>query len=357
MPSLTRNFQLFYLVIPNKNPTFAPASCFKLRLEQLEYRILRSIYAWLYQAGRTSVRMSRLCFYSGIAYDNKQQLDYVAERLIESKLINAVLYETGDCLITEITGKGILEVEIKMKDNNFLSRINKRIIEGTAILQSVNRLEPKQNNEEQQSPNFVYYYKEETDDITIEITKWQDKCITLVNSEDTLDSDCVTEFKNKCRSNRPSRDWKKSTAKKIEELILKLETFKEIYEETSKSLMSQNVVSSPNPHQNTNSKKVFIVHGHDDSAINEVKLFLINVGLEPIVLRDQPDKGQTIIEKLEKNTDVCFAIVLYTPCDLGRAANENGEFEHRARQNVVFEHGFLFSKLTRARVCIMLPKI
>jgi len=49
------------------------------------------------------------------------------------------------------------------------------------------------------------------------------------------------------------------------------------------------------------------------------------------------------------SSDVDFGIVLYTPCDEGR---EKGlpTLNSRARQNVVFEHGFLIGKLGRERV-------
>lgn len=97
---------------------------------------------------------------------------------------------------------------------------------------------------------------------------------------------------------------------------------------------------------------VFIVHGHDDSAINEVKVFFMKLGFTPIVLREQPNEGQTIIEKIEKYTNVGFAIVLYTPCDEGKA-KDSSEYKPRARQNVVFEHGYLCAKLGRKNVCAL----
>jgi len=60
----------------------------------------------------------------------------------------------------------------------------------------------------------------------------------------------------------------------------------------------------------------------------------------------------TIIEKIEANTDVGFAIILYTPDDKGNVATEadNGTLNFRARQNVIFEHGYLMAKLKRANV-------
>lgn len=99
----------------------------------------------------------------------------------------------------------------------------------------------------------------------------------------------------------------------------------------------------------TPNQKVFIVHGHDTDKRNQVELFIRRVGLDPIILCNEPSKGKTIIDKFESYSDVSFAIVLYTACDEGR---EKGKVElfDRARQNVVFEHGFFCSKLGRENV-------
>lgn len=71
-----------------------------------------------------------------------------------------------------------------------------------------------------------------------------------------------------------------------------------------------------------------------------------------IILHKQANMGKTIIEKIEKYTDVGFGIVLYTPDDEGRVKG-NSELSSRARQNVVFEHGYLIGKLGRDRVCAL----
>ena len=101
------------------------------------------------------------------------------------------------------------------------------------------------------------------------------------------------------------------------------------------------------------SNKVFIVHGHDVTNRAEVELLVKKLGYEPIVLFKQASGGKTIIEKLEGETEgVCFAIILYTACDYGRDKTESKE-QPRARQNVVFEHGFLSAKLGRDHVCAL----
>ena len=99
----------------------------------------------------------------------------------------------------------------------------------------------------------------------------------------------------------------------------------------------------------TENKKVFIVHGHDDNLKSEVALFIERQGLESVILHQQASGGKTIIEKLEERSDVGFAIILYTPCDVGRVASAKRN-NPRARQNVVFEHGFFIGKIGRDKV-------
>lgn len=101
----------------------------------------------------------------------------------------------------------------------------------------------------------------------------------------------------------------------------------------------------------TNDKnKVFIVHGHDDLAKEQLARFVSQVGLVPIILHEQASSSKTIIEKIEKYADeVCFAIVLYTPCDVGAKAGVE-VLSSRSRQNVVFEHGYFIGKLGRENV-------
>ncbi len=101
--------------------------------------------------------------------------------------------------------------------------------------------------------------------------------------------------------------------------------------------------------------KVFIVHGRDNEAKQEVARFVENVGLTPIILHEQASGGKTIIEKIEHFADEAgFALILYTACDHGRGTHETKvPPKQRARQNVVFEHGYLMAKLDRENVCAL----
>jgi predicted nucleotide-binding protein len=99
------------------------------------------------------------------------------------------------------------------------------------------------------------------------------------------------------------------------------------------------------------SRKVFIVHGHDDGARETVARFLERIGLEAIILHEQANQGRTIIEKVVANSDVGFAVVLLTPDDEGCA--KGGKPEPRARQNVLLELGYFIGRLGRDKVCAL----
>lgn len=110
-------------------------------------------------------------------------------------------------------------------------------------------------------------------------------------------------------------------------------------------------VAAPKP-------EIFVVHGHDLAARDELELVLRRLDLEPYVLMNTAGGGMTIIESLEKKIgkqgEARFGIVLLTPDDMGYAQRD-GEKEAKARprQNVVLEMGMLLSSLTRANVAIL----
>ena len=102
-----------------------------------------------------------------------------------------------------------------------------------------------------------------------------------------------------------------------------------------------------------NRTEVFISHAHDEEAITAVAKFVENLGLKVTVLDEQPKKGQTIIDKFEEHADEAgFAIVLLTPDDIG-SSKATGKRKLRARQNVIFELGYLLGGLGGERVCAL----
>lgn len=103
---------------------------------------------------------------------------------------------------------------------------------------------------------------------------------------------------------------------------------------------------------------IFLVHGHNTAAREEVARFLDRVTPEgATILHEQANQGQVLLEKFEKHGGTsAFAVVLLTGDDEGRLrSNEEGEqpLQPRARQNVVFELGFFVGALGRDRVAVL----
>ena len=141
----------------------------------------------------------------------------------------------------------------------------------------------------------------------------------------------------------------------VQRCLLKLKTLRELFEER----IADGASNPPSPTQAPKhaqvgaTRKVFVVHGHDNGAKETVARYLSNLGLEPIILHEQPNQGRTVIEKFEAHSQVSFAVVLFTPDDVGHPSGKPEESKPRARQNVVLELGFFLSALGRDRVCVL----
>ena len=115
-------------------------------------------------------------------------------------------------------------------------------------------------------------------------------------------------------------------------------------------LFPSNTSKSNQTNKETDLSKVFIVHGHDNGAKNEVARFIEKLGFEAIIIHEQSSSGDTIIDKIIRYSYVGFGVVLYTECDVGAVKSQPENLRSRARQNVVFEHGFLIGKIGRENV-------
>ena len=96
---------------------------------------------------------------------------------------------------------------------------------------------------------------------------------------------------------------------------------------------------------------IFLVHGHDMALKFEVARILERVTNEKItILAEEPNRGRTVVEKLEQYSHVKFAVVLLTPDD---RVLDSGREESRARQNVILELGLFLALLGRDNVCVL----
>jgi predicted nucleotide-binding protein len=102
------------------------------------------------------------------------------------------------------------------------------------------------------------------------------------------------------------------------------------------------------------SNSVFLVHGHDERAKHSVARFLEQLGITPVILQEQINRGMTVIEKFENLAGRAgFAIVLMTPDDMGYAAGKEQEKCCRPRQNVILELGYFVGRIGRSKTLVL----
>lgn len=102
--------------------------------------------------------------------------------------------------------------------------------------------------------------------------------------------------------------------------------------------------------------KIFVVHGHDRDARDQLELILRRLGLEPFILQNADGGGKTIVEALEQHIykDAAFGVILLTPDDYGYSKKETeADKKPRARQNVILEMGMVMASLGRDRMAIL----
>ena len=132
--------------------------------------------------------------------------------------------------------------------------------------------------------------------------------------------------------------------------------FQEAFDEVASD--SERSVTAPRGYQKKTGKQIFVVHGHDHEAREQLERILMILELEPSVIQNTGGSGLTLIEALEgeigKDFESDFGIALVTPDDIGYSKNESEtDAQPRARQNVILELGMLLSSLTRKRVAVL----
>jgi predicted nucleotide-binding protein len=111
----------------------------------------------------------------------------------------------------------------------------------------------------------------------------------------------------------------------------------------------------PSGPQPTPGAPIFIVHGSDTMRAEAIARTVERAtGRDTIILREQPNLGQTLIEKFESNaTQAPYAIIVLTPDDQGSRKGET-DTRPRGRQNVIFEMGYFYGRIGRRNVAVLI---
>jgi predicted nucleotide-binding protein len=134
----------------------------------------------------------------------------------------------------------------------------------------------------------------------------------------------------------------KPTIVKIDPYIPDLKSNKdsEIYIQESNKLVSSKQTS-----------KIFISHGNDTSALNLLREFIIAIGLIPVIVKNEPNKGMSVDDKVVNNLKNCkAAIILATGDDI-----VNGSDFFQPRQNVIHEIG-LAQQILKHKIIYLLEE-
>jgi len=244
--------------------------------------------------------------------------------------------------------QAVTSSKLIIEKEEFKQQIEDRILKGQDVLNFSVREIPAYKH---YGRHRIEYDETEKNNFLSEYEKWKQFNIELLKrSFDISDNEYQQEYVKAERTTVWSdwvKEYKQDTQKQItvlESLIERLPLIPKTKETVKEDVKIEAKLT----------KKIFIVHGHNNEIKQTVARTLSQLKLEPIILHEQVEQGRTIIEKFEDNSsDVNFAIILLTADDEGKAKRET-DYKVRARQNVVFEMGYFIGKLGREKVFLLL---
>lgn len=215
----------------------------------------------------------------------------------------------------------------------------KKISEGEELLHEVSTMRETDGF----ALNVVYYVKDDVEKCRGKINVWQFTTKEILIKTYGEVHRYVCSFLDTISKKNTGFDYRREFQFEVNRGI---EVLKSIVESIELAIEEE----MPMKLADIEKKKVFIVHGHAEAVNTEVARTIEKLGLEPIILRERPNSGFTIIEKFESTArGVGFAVILLTADD-----KVEGEDGFRARQNVVFEMGFFMGALGRKNVMCLL---
>jgi predicted nucleotide-binding protein len=100
---------------------------------------------------------------------------------------------------------------------------------------------------------------------------------------------------------------------------------------------------------------VLLVTGRHAAGQEVARFLTTTLGLQVVAVDDSADHGTPAIDALARHAGAHFAVVVLAPDEIGGPAGTAlAGLRRRARQDAVFELGFLVAKLGAGRVCALL---
>lgn len=105
----------------------------------------------------------------------------------------------------------------------------------------------------------------------------------------------------------------------------------------------------------TNDRRVFIIHGHDETNLLKLEKMIRKFDLEPVVMKDERTDGlKTFLDKFEDLAQTCaFAVALITKDDL--VVKDEVQI-WQGRPNAMFEIGWFCKHFNRKRIILLVQR-
>jgi predicted nucleotide-binding protein len=161
----------------------------------------------------------------------------------------------------------------------------------------------------------------------------------------------MTTAKKMAAAKQDCREFFAQSLKHAEQLFRQLSVLAEVGQTGSRSYASATPLT----------KKVFIVHGHDDTNWLWMRHILTEppykgYGIEPIIIREQAGQSKPILQKFEDAAaESSYAICIFTPDDMVQVKKDTSQHE-QARPNVIFETGWFVGRLGPSRVLLLVKQ-
>jgi predicted nucleotide-binding protein len=112
------------------------------------------------------------------------------------------------------------------------------------------------------------------------------------------------------------------------------------------------------------SNSVFVVHGHQDAALNDLEQYLKSLDVRPLIMTRMQEPSLSLLQRFFTIAGQAnFAVILLSADDYGASLDQyqlpdvgDKALKFRSRQNVILELGFFFGKLTWDRVIVLSKK-